>query len=53
MQATVRTTWLGFDRIKVALVAAGILASTFAGAATITLIDDGGTVVPARTSPGI
>ncbi len=50
MQATVQTTWLGIDRIKLTLVAAGILASTVAGAAVITMIDDGGTVAPSRAS---
>jgi hypothetical protein len=42
MQATVRTTWFGIDRMKFTLVAAGILLSGITATATLSLTDDGG-----------
>ena len=42
MQATVHTTWFGIDRIKLALVAAGVLVSSIAVTSTISLTDVGG-----------
>jgi hypothetical protein len=50
MQSTVQTTRFGIDRIKLALVAAGVLTSTVVGAAALTWIDGGETAVPAQTS---
>jgi hypothetical protein len=50
MQATVQTTRFGFNRIKLALVAAGVLSITIVGAVVLTWIDGGETAVQAQTS---
>jgi hypothetical protein len=53
MQATVQTTRFGIHRIKLALVAAGVLSSTIVGAVALTWIDGGETAVPGPTSTSL
>jgi hypothetical protein len=54
MQATVRTNnGFGFDRIKTALVAAGLLVTTIAGTAALQLLHDTDSVAPARIAASV
>jgi hypothetical protein len=51
MQATGRTTWFGIDRMKLTLVAAGILVTGMTATAALSLIDISGN--EADTSPAV
>ena len=52
MQATLSAKWFVFNRMKLALVAAGVLASAVAGTAAVALTNDTADIAPARiTAP--